>query len=89
MAWATPQDVRDRWPDAASIADPLLEQFIDAAHAKVLAYAPALAADAPAPQNYVEAEVMQVRDLYNAHKRDGDVLGFGDGFAIRVRPLSE
>jgi hypothetical protein len=89
MAWATPADVRKRWPDAVGVADELLTEFINAAHAKTSAYAPALAEGEDVPANYREAEVMQVRDLMMAHKRDGDVLGFGDGFAVRVRPLSE
>lgn len=89
MSWATPDDVRARWADAATISDDLLGDLIEAAHAKTSAYAPALAEGGTVPQNYVEAEVMQVRDLWAAHRRDGDVLGFGDGFAVRVRPLSE
>jgi hypothetical protein len=89
MPWVTAEQVRDRWPDAATIGDVLLDEFIEAAHAKTSAYAPALDVGAIVPQAYVEAEAMAVRDLYAAHRRDGDVLGFGDGFAVRVRPLSE
>jgi hypothetical protein len=38
--------------------------------------------------DYVMANVLQARDLFQATRRDsGDVVGF-DNFAIRVRPLS-
>lgn len=86
--WATPEDVRDRWPDAP-MNDAVLESMIEAAHGQVAAYAPALPEDAEVPARYLEAEVLQVRALYNAQERDGDVLGFGDGFAVRVRPLGQ
>lgn len=67
----------------------LLEQMLEAVHEQCVEYAPALTEGAPVPQRYVEAEVLQLRQLYQAWQRDGDVLGFGDGFAVRVRPLGE
>lgn len=85
--WATTGDVREVWHDAP-LNDELLQRMIDAAHAQTLAYAPALADGAAVPANYVEAEVKQVRANGQGYERDGDVVGFGDGFAVRVRPLA-
>lgn len=86
--WADVDDIRARWEDAP-LDDDVLQSMLDAAHEQVVAYAPVLPADAEVPRRYVEAEVLQVRALWNAHERDGDVLGYGDGFAVRVRPLGQ
>lgn len=86
--WATTDQVRDRWADAP-LNDELLSEMLQAAHEQVVVYAPALAEGADVPKRYVEAEVLQVRALGQAQQRDGDVLGYGDGFAVRVRPLGE
>lgn len=88
MPWATIDQVRDRWADAP-LDDDMLTSMLDAAHEQCTAYAPVLAAGAPIPARYLEAEVLQVRALGQSQDRDGDVLGFGDGFAVRVRPLGE
>lgn len=88
MAYATIDQVRDRWPDAP-LDDVLLTSMLDAAHDQIVAYAPALDAGATVPAGYVEAEVLQVRAIGAAQLRTDDVLGFGDGFAVRVRPLGE
>ena len=84
--WATLEDVRARWADAP-LDDDLLGEMMLAAHEQLLEYAPTLADTDPIPQRYVEAEVLQTRALGQAQDRDGDVIGFGDGFAVRVRPL--
>lgn len=86
-AWVTPAEVRAEWADAP-LDDERLQQLIDAAHAKVAAYAPALPDGAPVPANYKEAELLEVIERGRARDREGDVLGYGDGFAIRVKPLS-
>lgn len=86
MPYITIDQLRDRWADAP-LDDPLLEQLLEAAHEQCVAYAPALAAGATVPARYREAEALQVRALGQGMDRDGDVLGFGDGFAVRVRPL--
>ena len=86
--WATLPQARAVWPDAVGLDDAVLTRLLQAAHAQVLAYAPALAVDAPAPANYLEAEVLQARELWGATRREGaDVVGF-DTYAVRVRPLS-
>ena len=84
--WATLEDVRARWADAP-LDDVLLGEMMLAAHEQLLDYAPTLLDTDPIPQRYVEAEVLQTRALGQAQDRDGDVIGFGDGFAVRVRPL--
>jgi hypothetical protein len=88
MAWATLEQVLARWEDAPTDEDLLTEQ-LEAVHEVCVEYAPTLRAGDPVPQRYVEAEVLQLRSLWQAWQRDGDVLGFGDGFAVRVRPLGE
>lgn len=84
--WATLEDVRARWADAP-LDDDLLGEMLLAAHEQLLEYAPAQVEGDPIPQRYIEAEALQVRAIGQAQDRDGDVLGFGDGFAVRVRPL--
>lgn len=86
MTWATLEEVRLRWADAP-LDDVLLGEMMQAAHEQLLVYAPALPEGAEVPQRYVEAEALQTRALGQAQDRDGDVIGFGDGFAVRVRPL--
>lgn len=86
--WATLEDVREDWSDAP-LDDDRLQRKLDTAHEQCLAYAPVLAADAPVPAGYVEAEIVQTRENWNAGQREGDVIGYGDGFAIRVRPLGQ
>lgn len=88
MTWADVDDIRARWEDAP-LDDDVLSSMLDAAHEQCAAYAPALVEGATVPRRYVEAEVLQVRALWNAQERDGDVLGYGDGFAVRVRPLGQ
>ena len=86
--WATTDDARDLWADAP-IEDELLDRLLTSAHEVCAAYAPALADGDPVPTRYVEAEVLQAIEHYQATLRNGDVLGFGDtGYAVRVRPLS-
>jgi hypothetical protein len=84
--WATLEDVRARWADAP-LDDVLLGEMLQAAHEQLLEYARTPADSDPVPQRYIEAEALQVRAIGQAQDRDGDVLGFGDGFAVRVRPL--
>lgn len=67
--------------------DTLLSGFLAAAHEQVEAYAPVLPDPLLVPQRYVEAECVQTRQIGQAYDRDGDVLGFADGYAVRVRPL--
>ncbi|MBU4213840.1 MAG: hypothetical protein KJ792_04195 [Actinobacteria bacterium] len=87
--WCADLDyLRDRWADAP-LSDHVLATALLAAHEQLAVYAPALADGAPIPERYKQAEVLQVRGLWQAQERDGDVIGYGDGYAVRVRPLSQ
>lgn len=88
MTWLTVEQLRTRWADAP-LDDDVLASMLEAAHEQVAAYAPPLADGETPPARYVEAEALQVRALWNAQERDGDVLGYGDGYAVRVRPLGQ
>lgn len=86
--WAGLEQARAIWPDAVALDDAVLTRLLEAAHAQTTAYAPALADGAPPPPNYVEAEVLQARELWGATRRESaDAVGF-DTYAVRVRPLS-
>lgn len=92
MPWATREQARAQWPDAASIPDDTLDQLLDVATIQAQAFAPALVvpidpADLVIPPNYVQATIYQAREVYAAGQRDGDVIGLGD-YAIRARPLT-
>lgn len=45
MAWATPSEARQHWPDAASIDDGVLTTLLDIATDQCAAYAPAVPGD--------------------------------------------
>lgn len=88
VTWATEDDARTIWADAPLDND-LLDAMLASAHEVCATYAPVLAVGDPVPYRYVQAEVLQAIEHYQAAQRNGDVLGFGDsGYAIRVRPLS-
>lgn len=89
VAWADLDDVRARWTDGAPMDDEVLQSMLDAAQDQCETYAPAITAPDPVPARYKEAVVIQVRALWYAQERDGDVLGYGDGYAVRVRPLGQ
>lgn len=88
MAWATLEEVRDRWADAPSIDDVLLGQWLEAAQEACEAYAPDLPPGATVPGGWREAVVLQTRAIGANLKREGDVIGFGEGdTVVRIRPL--
>ena len=86
MAWATKDEARAHWADAASIDDAVLETLLDVATEQCKAYAPDV--PQPYPVGYMLATVYQAREMYAAGARDsGDLIGLGD-YAIRARPLT-
>jgi hypothetical protein len=88
-SWADIPYARAMWPDAPKV-DTTLQSYLDAAHTGVVEYAPELPVTDPPteiPESYKLAEVLHARALWTATRRDGDVLGFDDGSAVRVRPL--
>lgn len=89
-AWASAEEARAIWPDAPTGGpdeDALLERLLDTAQEVCEAYAPDLATGAPVPARYREAVIQQARAVWSNMERDGDVIGFGDDYAVRVRPL--
>lgn len=85
--WVTLDDLRDAWDDAPT-DDARLQSMLDAAQVQAETYAPALPDGAPVPANYREGLILQVKSVWTAGERNGDVIGYGDGYAVRVRPLS-
>ena len=88
--WATPEDARAMWPDAptgGAEEDAVLDRLLDSAQEVCEAYAPVWLAGDPVPARYREAVIQQARAIWSNMERDGDVLGFGEDYAVRVRPL--
>lgn len=86
MSWASPEQAKAHWTDAASIDDDVLDTLLEVATEQCAAFAPAISQ--PYPTTYMLACVYQAREVYAASVRDSqDVIGFGD-FAIRARPLT-
>lgn len=84
-AWATLDEARRDWPDAPA-DDVLLTDLLDVARVKVASFGPALDdPDAP-PDGWSYAQVLTARDVWQAARRQGDLIGF-DTYAVRVRPL--
>ena len=84
--WLSLEMARAQWADAP-LDDVFLAQILDAAKLQCLAYAPALAVGALVPVNYLHAQLMQARALYQsviANQQDN--VGV-DGFQVRVFPL--
>jgi len=84
--WLSLEMARAQWADAP-LDDIFLAQILDAAKLQCLAYAPTLAAGALVPVNYLHAQLMQARALYQsviANQQDN--VGI-EGFQVRVFPL--
>jgi hypothetical protein len=86
VQWITLSELREAWEDAP-MDDVRLQSMLDAAQVQAAAYAPVLPVGTPVPANYREGLILQVRSVWEAGVRNGDVIGYGDGYAVRVRPL--
>ena len=99
--WHTPETARDQWVDAP-LDDEQLEQLLDVAKQAVLAYAPALpaatsgawvdgyyqpAAEPEPPTNYVVAQLMQARNVWNSGKATPTGDFDGGGYGLTTHPL--
>lgn len=84
--WLTLPELRTGWADAPA-DDAELTELADAAQEQLEAYAPALALGQAVPARYRQALRLQVRELWQARRRDGDTIGLDDGYALRARPL--
>lgn len=84
--WLTLELARAQWADAP-MDDILLWQILESAKTQCLDYAPALQPGAGIPLNYVQAQLMQARALYQSViANQNDNIGI-EGFAVRVFPL--
>lgn len=84
--WVSIEQAREDWQDAPS-SDAQVFVLLESAKLSCIPYAPALPAGAPVPANYVQAQLMQARNIWNSTKSDpGDMVG-ADGFAVRVYEL--
>lgn len=84
--WLTLEMARAQWSDAP-LDDVFLAQILEASKVQCLAYAPVMAVDAVIPVNYLHAQLMQSRALYQsvvANQQDN--IGV-EGFQVRVFPL--
>lgn len=85
-SWLSLEQARAQWADAP-LDDIFLYQILDSAKVQCIEYAPALAANAVIPLNYLQAQVMQARALYQSViANQNDNVGI-EGFAVRVFPL--
>lgn len=87
MAWATLSQARQDWPDAPP-DDVVLQRLLEDATDQCAAYAPVLPEDAEPPSGWRRAVVLQAREVWAAARRDGDVIGVTDTYAITARPLT-
>lgn len=87
------QRIRGAWVDAPVQNIEVLQMLLDVAREQVVAFAPA---PAPVPQGepvpgppprYVLAQLMQVRNLYNAGRTTGEGEVGAEGFTFRPYPL--
>ena len=91
---STPIDVarlKELWPDGRNHTDDTLRSLILAAWEQCSAYLPAAdltaaLADQP-PARWAHANALQARDIFEAGRRDGDVIASEAGL-MRARPLS-
>ncbi|MBT1676008.1 hypothetical protein [Curtobacterium aurantiacum] len=86
--WLTIDDVRARtsWADAPD-DDVTLYEVLEASRVACINWAPALAEGELPPANYLIAQLMQARSVWNSVKSGpGDQIG-ADGFTVRVFPL--
>ena len=96
MYWHTPQTVIDEWEDGDQVPHFLLPQLVVAARDAVIAYAPALPPLAEGeieemrdnvPDRYRVAQLIQIRNLWNASLATGNGDLGGDTYSFTPRPL--
>jgi len=90
--WLTLDEVQDWWRDAPADED-LLNLYLASTVEQILAYGPestalAIAATGEVPDSYRLAELVQLRNVWNAVKSDPASQGIGDeGFVFRPFPM--
>lgn len=92
--WYTLDLARHDWADAPDPTDfdddgdIVLWTLLQGAIVDVTTYAPTLAADAPPPLRYRQAQLMHARNVWNVDKGDAATVDMGLGpFVYRPRPL--
>lgn len=85
--WHTIDSLRDAMGEDFTANDQQAWSLLQIAKMSVLAYAPELLEDALPPVNYVQAQLMQARNVLNAVKTDPAQGSDGDLFVIRPYPL--
>jgi hypothetical protein len=84
--WVSIEQAREDWADAPT-TDATLWGLLESAKLSCIPYAKKLEPGTPPPANYVQAQLMQARNIWNSTKSDpGDMLG-ADGFTIRTYEL--
>lgn len=85
--WLTLDTARGLWPDAARLTDYQLWLLLESARTAVVNYAPK-PIPAVVPPNYVQAQQLQARAVWNKTQTDpsGTEIGF-DQIAVRVWPM--
>ena len=88
---ATDELVDDAWAQAEKLTPALLAVLVEAAQEACEAYAPAVKLDELGepiiPARYKLAVIQQAREVWNAGKRDGDIITT-DAYAARARELT-
>lgn len=85
--WHTLDTVREDWPDAEDIPDPLLWSVLELARGQILEFGPTLAEDAPVPHRYREGQRVQARNIVTAARVQPDGGMGTDDFVVRPFPL--
>lgn len=80
-------ELGELWSESEQLGEETLAQLLGAAYEQCFAYAPELATGDPAPDRYATAQIYQASEIWAAARRQGDVIGFTDQIAVRVRPL--
>lgn len=81
------EQLAELWPDGSQLSEATYAQVLTAAYEGCAAYAPTLGEGDTVPEGWRTAQIMQASELWSATRRDGDVIGFSDTVALRVRPL--
>lgn len=84
--WHTLDTARAQWDDAPEDDRELYELLHIAQHA-VIEYAPVLAEDEPVPLNYVKAQLMQARNVWNSTEVQPSGETGMESFVVRPFPL--
>lgn len=87
-SWHDVGSIREEWVDAEQLSDELLAELLEVAQDAVIAYAPALPADAvDIPTRYRVGQMMQVRNLWAATQVGASGELGGETYQVAPHPL--